>query len=56
VNLKLRPRLWRDLKPGTRVVSYVHDMGDWTPQETRTVEGARGPRQLFLWSVPAARR
>ena len=53
VNLKLRPKLWRDLKPGTRVVSYVHSMGDWTPQEARIVEGARGPRQLFLWIVPA---
>ena len=53
VNLKLRPKLWRDLKPGTRVVSYVHSMGDWTPQEARTVEGASGPRQLFLWIVPA---
>ena len=53
VNLKLRPKLWRELKPGTRVVSYVHDMGDWTPQEARTVEGDRGPRKLFLWTVPA---
>jgi ribosomal protein L11 methylase PrmA len=53
VNLKLRPKLWRDLKPGTRVVSYVHDMGDWTPQEVRTVEGTRGPRKVYLWIVPA---
>ena len=53
VNLKLRPKLWRELKPGTRVVSYVHDMGDWKPQETRTVEGARGPRKVYLWIVPA---
>ena len=52
VNLKLRPKLWEELKPGTRVVSYVHDMGDWTAQETRTVEGARGPRKLFLWTIP----
>lgn len=53
VNLKLRPKLREDLKPGTRVVSYVHSMGDWTPQEARTVEGARGPRELFLWIIPA---
>lgn len=51
VNLKLRPKLWRDLKPGTRVVSYVHDMGDWTPQGTRTVESGYGPRKLFLWVI-----
>ncbi|OFW27737.1 MAG: hypothetical protein A3H97_09025 [Acidobacteria bacterium RIFCSPLOWO2_02_FULL_65_29] len=55
VNLKLRPKLWRELKPGVRVVSYVHDMGEWQPQESRNVEGARGPRKLFLWLVPADR-
>lgn len=53
VNLKLRPKLWRELKPGTRVVSYVHSMGDWPPEESRNVEGARGPRKLFLWVIPA---
>lgn len=51
VNLKLRPKLWRELKPGTRVVSYIHGMDDWPPQETRNVEGARGPRKLFLWVI-----
>ena len=51
VNMKLRPKLWRDLKPGTRVVSYIHDMQDWAPRETRTVETARGPRKLFLWTI-----
>ena len=51
VNLKLRPKLWRELKPGTRVISYVHSMGDWAPSESRNVEGARGPRKLFLWVI-----
>jgi SAM-dependent methyltransferase len=55
VNLKLRPKLWRELRPGARVVSYVHDMGDWAPQETRTVQGIWGPRKLFLWTIPADR-
>lgn len=54
VNLKLRPKLVRELRPGTRVVSYVHDMGDWAPQETREVQGAYGPRTLYLWITPAA--
>ncbi len=53
LNLKLRPKLLRDLKQGTRIISYVHNMGDWKPQEARTVEGAYGPRKLFLWIVPA---
>jgi ribosomal protein L11 methylase PrmA len=49
VNLKLRPKLWRELKSGTRVVSYVHSMGSWLPQQTRTVENARWPLKLYLW-------
>lgn len=49
VNLKLRPRLLKELKPGTRVVSHDFDMGDWTPQETREV----GRSRVFLWTIPA---
>jgi SAM-dependent methyltransferase len=52
MNLKLRPKLRSELAPGTRVVSYVHGMEDWRPQEARTVEGFRGPRKLFLWVIP----
>ena len=37
LNLKLRPKLWKELKPGTRVVSHWHDMGDWKPLETARV-------------------
>jgi len=55
VNLKLRPKLWRELKRGTRVVSYVHNMGDWMPQEVRNVQGVWGPRRLYLWIIAADR-
>jgi len=51
MNLKVRPKLWRELKPGTRVVSYVHGMGDWAPREARSVAGPYGPRKLFLWVI-----
>ena len=51
VNLKLRPKLWRELRPGTRVISYIHDMGDWTPQQTMTVQGRHGERRLYLWTI-----
>jgi SAM-dependent methyltransferase len=51
VNLKLRPKLWRDLRPGTRVVSYVHDMGDWKAVETRTVQTSRSSRKIYLWTI-----
>src|SRR4051794_5150465 len=37
INLKLRPKLWKDLKPGTRVVSHAFDMGDWQPEKRDSV-------------------
>ncbi len=53
-NLKLRERLWKELKPGTRVISYVHDMGDWKPDEVVRVQGAFGERNLYLWRIAPA--
>ena len=52
VNMKLRPKLWRELRPGTRVVSYVHDMRDWAPVDTRTVQSTYGTRNVYLWIIP----
>ena len=51
LNLRLRPRLWRELRPGSRVVSYVHTMGDWAPRETLKVQGRYGQRELYLWTI-----
>ena len=48
-NLKLREKLRSDLQPGSRVVSYVWDMGGWKPAETRRVDEHR----IFLWRIPA---
>jgi hypothetical protein len=48
VNLKLRPRLLKELKPGTRIVSHDFDMGDWTPEATRDT----GRSRVYLWIVP----
>jgi SAM-dependent methyltransferase len=48
LNLKLRPRLLRELKPGTRIVSHAFDMGDWKPDRIEVVDGSR----IFLWTVP----
>lgn len=49
LNLKLQPKLLKELKPGTRIVSHAFDMGDWKPEETRVVDG----RTIYLWTVPA---
>ena len=58
VNLQLRPRLFEQLKPGTRVVSHDFDMGDWTPDARATVpvpDKRYGPprSEVYLWIVPA---
>ena len=47
-NLKLRPILKAQLKPGSRVVSYVWDMGDWPPDQVRTIND----RKIYLWTIP----
>lgn len=47
-NLKLRPKLRTQLRPGARVVSYLWDMGDWRPDEVRTVNFRR---RVFLWRI-----
>ncbi|HYG68807.1 MAG TPA: class I SAM-dependent methyltransferase [Anaeromyxobacteraceae bacterium] len=49
LNLKLRPRLLSELKPGTRIVSHAFDMGDWTPEQTLNVDG----KTVYFWTVPA---
>jgi len=49
VNLRLRPRLLNELRPGTRVVSHAFDLGEWQPDEMDEVNGAR----IYLWIVPA---
>jgi 2-polyprenyl-3-methyl-5-hydroxy-6-metoxy-1,4-benzoquinol methylase len=49
LNLKLRPKLWHDLKPGTRIVSHSFDMGDWKPEKQMEVAG----HTIYLWRVPA---
>ncbi len=51
-NLRLRPKLWSELKPGTRVVSNEHDMGDWKPEAVRYArpnESETGA--IYLWIV-----
>jgi hypothetical protein len=51
LNLKLRPRLLKELKPGARIVSHDFDMGDWPPERTVKVGGDT----IYLWTIPAKR-
>jgi SAM-dependent methyltransferase len=59
INLKLRPKLLQDLKPGTRIVSNTFDMDDWKAEKEVTVGDADTDldyeplsRKLYLWTVP----
>ena len=48
LNLKLRPKLMKDLNPGTRVVSHSFDMGDWKPEKQENIRGTT----IHLWRIP----
>ncbi len=50
INLKLRPKLQAELKPGSRIVSHAFDMGDWKPDKTVSVDELR---TIYLWTIPA---
>jgi precorrin-6B methylase 2 len=49
VNLRLRPKLLRELKPGTRIASYSFDMGEWKPDDTSSF----GREDAYFWIIPA---
>ena len=49
LNVKLRPRLLAELKPGTRIVSHQFDMGTWKPERKVELNG----RTIYLWTIPA---
>ena len=48
INEKLRPKLWRQLKVGTRVVSHAFDMGpEWPPEKVENVNG----KTVYYWTI-----
>ena len=48
LNVKLMPKLMKELKPGTRIVSHAFDMGDWKPEKELDVNG----RKVYYWTIP----
>ena len=52
LNLKLRPKLLAQLRPGARIVSHAWDMGDWRPDRTVDVNGSR----VYFWTVPGRKQ
>lgn len=51
VNLQLRPRLFKELKPGTRVVSHDFHMEEWRADITASVRGSGST--IYYWVIPA---
>ena len=52
VNLRLRPKLLSELKPGTRIVSHNYDLGDWQPVQRKEMDVNGVNHTLYLWVVP----
>jgi predicted RNA methylase len=50
VNARLAPKLMKELKAGTRIVSHAFDLGNWKPQQKLTVSA----RPIFLWTIVAS--
>ena len=49
-NLRLRPILTKQLKPGSRIVAHSFSFGDWKPEKTDTfVDEAGRSRVLYLY-------
>lgn len=58
INLQLRPRLFEQLKPGTRIVSHDFDFSGWPPDQAITIDVPDKPygaprSDIMLWVVPA---
>jgi hypothetical protein len=53
LNVRLRPQLFAQLKPGTRVVSHAFMMGDWQPDEHKAIETNGRSYDAYYWVVPA---
>ena len=49
LNVQLRPKLFAELRPGSRVVSHSFDMGDWIADSTQSIGG----RMVYYWVIPA---
>ena len=49
VNIKLRAKFLKEMKPGSRLVSHAFDMGDWKPDNTASIRAQR----VYYWVIPA---
>lgn len=53
LNVRLRPQLFAQVKPGTRIVSHAFNMGDWESDADRTVKIKGSEYNAYFWIMPA---
>lgn len=53
VNLKLRPKLFQELRPGSRVVSHDFDMDEWQADNSDSVYTDYSSHRAYFWIIPA---
>ncbi len=53
INLRLLPKLLKDLPPGARIVPNMHDMGSLAPSRVISLGTQVDPHDVFLWSMPS---
>jgi SAM-dependent methyltransferase len=53
VNLRLRPILLQQLRPGTRIVSHNYAMDTWKPDDSTIVMVNEQSHSVYFWVVPA---
>lgn len=57
VNLMIRPNIWKQMKPGSRIVSHDFDMAEWTPLKTEHIkDSSNWDHTLYMWQIEAAKK
>ena len=56
LNVLLRPKLLRELRPGSRIISHDFRMGEWQPEQTVRVPWGKLYRTVYVWTVPTPKR
>ena len=57
INERLKPKLFHELKPGTRVVSHAFDMGEWFPDKILRVSAGGDPdSMIYYWVITEANK
>lgn len=52
INERLRPKLLKEMRPGSKIISHDFRMGDWQPEKTVRVPWKNLYRTIYLWTVP----